>query len=68
LLHLAPVSAEDAEALHRISNEPLVRRYLWDDEEEPVLHRMISDRKTIAEAQSGTIAEDTLGGEEERRV
>ena len=28
-LILRPLSTHDAPALHRISNEPLVRRYLW---------------------------------------
>jgi RimJ/RimL family protein N-acetyltransferase len=31
-LVLRPLSANDAGALHRISNDPPVRRYLWDDE------------------------------------
>lgn len=31
-LVLRPLSGEDADALHRISNDPQVRRYLWDDE------------------------------------
>ena len=31
-LVLRPIFAADAERLHRISNEPAVRRYLWDDE------------------------------------
>ena len=31
-LVLRPIVADDAEALHRISNEPDVRRFLWDDE------------------------------------
>jgi len=31
-LVLRPIAAVDAGALHRISNEPAVRRYLWDDE------------------------------------
>jgi [ribosomal protein S5]-alanine N-acetyltransferase len=31
-LVLRPVTAKDAAALHRISNETGVRRYLWDDE------------------------------------
>lgn len=31
-LVLRPLSRVDTEALRRISNEPLVRRYLWDDE------------------------------------
>ena len=31
-LTLGPVSADDMGDLHRISNEPGVRRFLWDDE------------------------------------
>lgn len=31
-LLLRPLTEADVEALHRISNEPPVRRYLWDDE------------------------------------
>ena len=31
-LLLRPLSTDDTDALHRISNEPDVRRYLWDDE------------------------------------
>lgn len=31
-LVLRPLSEADLEALHRISNDLLVRRYLWDDE------------------------------------
>lgn len=34
-LTLRPLSASDLDAVHRISNDPLVRRYLWDDQ--PVL-------------------------------
>jgi ribosomal-protein-alanine N-acetyltransferase len=40
-LLLRPVAAEDADALRRISNEPAVRRYLWDDE--PVEKATIRD-------------------------
>lgn len=40
-LVLRPLSLSDAEALQRISNEPLVRRYLWDDE--PVSRTKIED-------------------------
>ena len=29
---LRPLAESDVEDLHRISNDPLVRRYLWDDE------------------------------------
>lgn len=31
-LVLRPLAETDLEDLHRISNDPLVRRYLWDDE------------------------------------
>ena len=31
-LVLRPLSADDVDPLHRISNEPMVRLYLWDDE------------------------------------
>jgi RimJ/RimL family protein N-acetyltransferase len=31
-LLLRPLSEADVDALRRISNEPLVRHYLWDDE------------------------------------
>jgi RimJ/RimL family protein N-acetyltransferase len=31
-LLLRPLSADDVDSLHRISNEPNVRLYLWDDE------------------------------------
>jgi ribosomal-protein-alanine N-acetyltransferase len=31
-LVLLPLSADEADSLHRISNEPNVRRYLWDGE------------------------------------
>jgi len=34
-LALRPLDETDADALHRISNEPSVRRYLWDDEPVP---------------------------------
>ena len=35
-LVLRPLSMDDLDALHRTSNEPSVRRYLWDDEPVPV--------------------------------
>jgi ribosomal-protein-alanine N-acetyltransferase len=43
-LVLRPVRPNDAAALHRISNEPGVRRYLWDDEpvEEATIRAVIS--------------------------
>jgi RimJ/RimL family protein N-acetyltransferase len=40
-LELRPLSAEDADELHRISNKPLVRRYLWDNA--PVSRAVIAD-------------------------
>ena len=40
-LTLRPLSEADAPDLHRISNEPAVRRYLWDDQ--PVLEEGTRD-------------------------
>jgi len=42
-LVLRPVKPEDASTLHRISNEPGARRYLWDDEpvEEATIREII---------------------------
>jgi RimJ/RimL family protein N-acetyltransferase len=40
-LVLRPLVAEDAPAIHRISNKPAVRRYLWDDA--PVTSAQIED-------------------------
>jgi RimJ/RimL family protein N-acetyltransferase len=40
-LVLRPITGADLDALHRISNDPLVRRYLWDDE--PVPRTAIED-------------------------
>lgn len=40
-LVLRPIAADDTDALHRISNEPGVRRFLWDDE--PVERATIRD-------------------------
>ena len=40
-LDLIPLTGADAEDLHRISNEPDVRRYLWDDA--PVAPETIRD-------------------------
>jgi [ribosomal protein S5]-alanine N-acetyltransferase len=44
-LVLRPIVVDDATALHRISNEPAVRRYLWDDEpvQKVTIRNMISD-------------------------
>lgn len=43
-LVLRPLATEDADALHRISNEPGVRRYLWDDQavEKATIRRLIA--------------------------
>lgn len=46
-LLLRPLSEADVDALRRISNEPLVRRYLWDDE--PVSRSKIE--KLVAEGE-----------------
>jgi [ribosomal protein S5]-alanine N-acetyltransferase len=40
-LALRPLDADDLDDLHRISNEPAVRRYLWDDE--PVSRATVRD-------------------------
>ena len=40
-LVLRPLSADDADSLHRISNEPNVRLYLWDNE--PVSQATVKD-------------------------
>jgi [ribosomal protein S5]-alanine N-acetyltransferase len=40
-LVLQPLTGADLDALHRVSNDPLVRRYLWDDE--PVPRTAIED-------------------------
>ena len=55
-LILQPVAAEDADALHGISNEPAVRRYLWDDEpvEKATIRGLISQStRTFSEAGIG---------------
>ena len=46
-LTLHPLSSGDVDALYRISDEPLVRRYLWDDVEEVVesSRRMFSEER-----------------------
>ena len=43
-LVLQPIAVNDAKALHRISNEPGVRRYLWDDKlvEEATIRDLIA--------------------------
>ena len=55
-LILRPISSDDADSLHRISNEPNVRRYLWDDE--PVSEATIRD--LIAQS-DGMFRERELG-------
>jgi ribosomal-protein-alanine N-acetyltransferase len=55
-LVLRPLAANDAAALHRISNEPDVRRYLWDDE--PVEKETI--RNVISQS-AGMFSEEDIG-------
>ena len=55
-LLLRPLSADDADALRRISNEPEVRRHLWDDE--PVGEATIRD--VIAQSE-GMFSEGGVG-------
>lgn len=48
-LVLRPITAHDLDALHRISNEPEVRRFLWDDEpaEKATIRLIISESGTM---------------------
>jgi hypothetical protein len=51
-LALRPLSGADLDAAHRVSNDPLVRRYLWDGE--PAAKAAVEDAisrslKTFAE-------------------
>jgi [ribosomal protein S5]-alanine N-acetyltransferase len=53
---LRPIAADDVAALLRISNEPAVRRYLWDDE--PVKEATVRD---IISASSTMLADEGIG-------
>jgi [ribosomal protein S5]-alanine N-acetyltransferase len=55
-LMLRPLDAGDANALHRVSNEPGVRRYLWDDE--PI--EEATSRDLIAQS-NRTFSEEDVG-------
>lgn len=55
-LVLTPLTRDDLQALHRVSNEPLVRRYLWDDE--PVQEEAIRD---LIDQSVRTFAEEGVG-------
>ncbi len=55
-LTLRPLTGGDAPALHRISNEPAVRRYLWDDQ--PVLEAGIRD---LIEQSTRMFSEEDIG-------
>ena len=55
-LILRPLSPDDADALHRISNEPNVRLYLWDDE--PVSEATI---KGLIARSARTFSKENLG-------
>jgi [ribosomal protein S5]-alanine N-acetyltransferase len=48
-LVLRPIAADDVAALLRISNEPAVRRYLWDDEpvQEATIRDIVSESGTM---------------------
>jgi RimJ/RimL family protein N-acetyltransferase len=66
LLLRPPVEA-DLDDLHRISNDPLVRRYLWDDE--PVLRATIGEviaqsTRMFSEEGVGLFGVRLRGGEE----
>lgn len=65
-LTLRPLEADDLDDLHRISNEPGVRRYLWDDE--PVSEAAIRDliaqsRRTFISQNVGLFGVRLRGGE-----
>jgi ribosomal-protein-alanine N-acetyltransferase len=55
-LVLRPIAADDVAALLRISNDPAVRRYLWDDQ--PVQEATIRD---IISASSTMLADEGIG-------
>jgi RimJ/RimL family protein N-acetyltransferase len=48
-LVLRPIATDDADALHRISNEPAVRRYLWDNRpvQKATIRDIISESSTM---------------------
>jgi RimJ/RimL family protein N-acetyltransferase len=48
-LVLRPIETGDADALHRISNEPAVRRYLWDNRpvQKATIRDIISESSTM---------------------
>ncbi len=55
-LTLRPLAAADLDDLRRISNEPAVRRYLWDDEPVPeaeILDLIALSRRTFSEENAG---------------
>jgi ribosomal-protein-alanine N-acetyltransferase len=66
-LKLWPLDADDLEDLHRISNEPAVRRYLWDDEPVPVaaIRGLIAgSRRTFSSQDVGLFGVRFRGGED----
>lgn len=65
-LALRPLDADDLNDLHRISNEPAVRRYLWDDEPVPVaaIRGLITQsRRTFVSQNVGLFGVRFLGEE-----
>jgi [ribosomal protein S5]-alanine N-acetyltransferase len=55
-LSLRPLTRADENTLHRISNDPLVRQYLWDDE--PVYAEAIRD---LVQRSSHTFSDECVG-------
>lgn len=55
-LSLRPLTRADENTLHRISNDPLVRVYLWDDE--PVYAEAIRD---LVQRSSHTFSDECVG-------
>jgi [ribosomal protein S5]-alanine N-acetyltransferase len=66
-LVLRPLASDDAVALHRISYEPDVRRYLWDDEpvEEATIRDLVSrSARMFSEESIGIFGVRMRGGDD----
>jgi ribosomal-protein-alanine N-acetyltransferase len=66
-LLLRPLSEADVAAVHRVSNEPLVRRYLWDDEPVPrakIKELVVQSERMFSEEGLGLFGVRLRGSEE----
>lgn len=66
-LVLRPLAETDVDELYRISNEPLVRRYLWDDEPVPrtkIEEVVTQSMRMFSEEGLGLFSINLRGGEE----